>query len=65
MTKNSITTSNQPVNTSSSVSTKDNCAWCNAEQGKSQGEGSHGICTPHEQRMLDAAHERRVARGGR
>jgi hypothetical protein len=23
------------------------CAWCNAEQGKPQGEGTHGICSTH------------------
>lgn len=23
------------------------CAWCNEEQGKPQGNGSHGICKSH------------------
>ena len=23
------------------------CAWCLAEQGQPQGEGTHGICTRH------------------
>ncbi len=28
------------------------CAWCLSEQGIPAGEGSHGICTMHSNRML-------------
>lgn len=27
------------------------CAWCNEEQGRNQGSGSHGICTPHREKL--------------
>lgn len=28
------------------------CAWCLAEQGQAAGEGSHGICKTHANRLL-------------
>lgn len=30
------------------------CAWCNQEEGKPQGDGSHGICQSH----ADAEYEK-------
>jgi hypothetical protein len=28
-----------------------NCAWCNEEAGRPQGEGSHTICDPHAEQV--------------
>jgi hypothetical protein len=36
------------------------CAWCLAEAGQPAGEGSHGICTRHEDEILQRARERRA-----
>jgi hypothetical protein len=38
------------------------CAWCNEEQGIPQGEGTHGICTPHAQEQYQRYRASRVAR---
>lgn len=38
------------------------CAWCNEEQGKEQGNGSHGICSPHATKIRQAQAERKAAR---
>lgn len=38
------------------------CAWCNAEQGKSQGEGSHGICEQHSIMIYSQLAERKLAK---
>ncbi len=37
------------------------CAWCLEEQGIEQGEGSHGICNPHADVLLQAHKARRAA----
>ena len=38
------------------------CAWCLFEQGTPAGEGSHGICKKHAERMLLQWRERRTGR---
>jgi len=38
------------------------CAWCNEEQGKPQGNGSHGICIPHAQQEYEKYRASRVVR---
>lgn len=38
------------------------CAWCLSEQGKPAGEGSHGICKKHADKMLVQCKQRK---GGR
>ena len=43
------------------------CAWCLSEQGIPAGEGSHGICRKHANRLLlqqRKLHSRRIAAGG-
>lgn len=40
------------------------CAWCLFEQGTPAGEGSHGICKKHAERMLLQWRERRTGRTG-
>jgi hypothetical protein len=40
------------------------CAWCLSEQGIAAGEGSHGICKQHANRLLlqqRKLHNRRIA----
>lgn len=37
------------------------CAWCNAEAGREQGEGSHGICGEHAEAVYAAYAARRAA----
>ncbi len=40
------------------------CAWCLSEQGIAAGEGSHGICKTHANRLLlqqRKLHNRRIA----
>jgi hypothetical protein len=40
------------------------CAWCLSEQGVAAGEGSHGICKKHANRLLlqqRKLHSRRIA----
>ena len=40
------------------------CAWCLSEQGIAAGEGSHGICKTHANRLLlqqRKLHSRRIA----
>jgi hypothetical protein len=37
------------------------CAWCNAEQGREQGDGSHGICGYHREEVYQAYKSSRVA----